>query len=492
MVTAALILANRAYLDHAAPRGAPEPGAVSNGGLLAAVRPVIAPWDGRRGTTWIGAGRGTFDRDWVDAEGAEVIPSARGPISHRRLFFAEETWNGHYGAVANSFLWPLLHLVREPLPERVDYYPEPAAPTAEQWAQYQAVNTAFADAGVLQEGQPTVWVHDYQLALVPALLRKRGFGGRIGFFLHTPFPDLAVAGRYLDETARAHFREFVAGILGADLAGFQSADDLRRFQHTAEALCGAFGDRDRDGTRLRYEGRSIAIGSYPVGVDVDEILAIAAGAAVPAGMESLLRSGLPLVVGLERADFTKGIPERLRAVAAAYRSGAKFAYIGVAAPTRTGVRAYARLGAAIESAAADATIAAESAGCPFLHTQSVLSWPEVIGLQRRANVVFTSSLADGLNLVPIQAAVAQSLKPDGERAVIITGRDAGVAKAFAGFESEGLAPVDPLDPEAMTAALLDALHGRPGRVSDRLVTKIRENGALAWATRFLTDLEHTC
>lgn len=488
MATAALILANRAYLDHEVPRGAPEPSAAANGGLLAAVRPVIAPWDGHSGTTWIGAGRGTFDRDWVDSDGFELIPSFRGPVCHRRLFFDDETWAGHYGAVANSFLWPLLHLVRGPLPELTGYYPVPAAPTEVEWASYKAVNVGFAEGGSGERAHPTAWVHDYQLALVPSLLRDRGFPGRIGFFLHTPFPDLEVASRYLGVAARGHFSEFVAGILGADLAGFQSQADVRRFAHAAEELCGAV----TDGATLRFEGRCVSIGSYPVGVDVDELLAIAADGPPPAGMESIVESGLPLVIGLERADFTKGIPERLRAIAAAYRGGAKFAYVGVAAPTRAGVSAYAGLAAAIQSAADEAANAANDAGCPFLHTQAVLAWPEVIGLQRRADVVFTSSLADGLNLVPLQAAIAQSLKPAGRRAVIITGRDAGVAQAFAGFESDGLVPVDPLDHEAMTQALVEALRGRPGRVSDRLVTAIRANDAFSWATRFLTDLERRC
>ena len=488
MATAALILANRAYLDHEAPRGAPEPGVAANGGLLAAVRPVIAPWDGESGTTWIGAGRGTFDRDWVDSDGFELIPSFRGPVAHKRLFFDDETWDGHYGAVANSFFWPLLHLVREPLPERTGYFPAPASPTSAQWADYEAVNRSFAEAGAAQDGHSTAWVHDYQLALVPAMLRERGFEGRIGFFLHTPFPNLALARRYLAGAALDRFRQFVSGILGADLAGFQSENDARRFREVATALCGATGD----GARLRINGRTVLTGSYPVSVDVEELLTIARQADPPAGMEAIIEAGVPLVVGLERADFTKGIPERLRAIAAAYRCGAKFAYVGVAAPTRGGVLAYAGLAAAIDSAADEASHAAAAAGCPFLQTRAVLSWPEVIGLQRRADVVFTSSLSDGLNLVPIQAAIAQSLKPAGERAVIITGRDAGVAQSLAGFEYDGLVPVDPLDHEAMTQTLLNALDGKPGRVSDRLVAAIRDNDALAWATRFLTDLEGAC
>jgi trehalose-6-phosphate synthase len=115
----------------------------------------------------------------------------------------------------------------------------------------------------------------------------------------------------------------------------------------------------------------------------------------------------------------------------------------------------------------------------------------VVALQRDADVVFTSSLADGMNLVPLQAAVARSLRAPGERATIITGKDAGVASAYAGFEEDGLVSVDPLNPRAMEETLLAAIAGELPRVSDRLIAAVREHDAHAWATSFLGDLEDT-
>ena len=121
------------------------------------------------------------------------------------------------------------------------------------------------------------------------------------------------------------------------------------------------------------------------------------------------------------------------------------------------------------------------------------SWAQVdVALQRDASVVFTSSLADGQNLVPFQAAIAQSLRPPEERAVIVAGRDAGVCQTFQGFEADGLVPVDPLDADSMTFALTEALEGRPGRISDRLIDEVRRHDAQAWATGFLADLEAPC
>jgi trehalose 6-phosphate synthase len=487
--SADLILANRAYLDHDSPPGGNAPSRAGNGGLLTAVRPVIAPWDGHTGTTWIGAGSGDFDREWADERGFELIPTDQGKLRHRRLFFDEATWRAHYGAVANSFFWPLLHLVREPLPDVTSYYPRPETPAASEWDAYRRVNEQFAAAVLEEPGSGrSCWVHDYQLALVPGLLRDGGFKGPVGFFLHTPFPDINVVSRYLDATERVMLGSFIGGILGADLVGLQSKHDVQRFIHAAQQLCGA---AVVDGGVLVF-GRTVKVDAYPVGMDSDELLTVAREAPTPTRLAEFQRDGLPLVVGLERSDYTKGIPERLRAVARAMREGARFAYLGIAAPTRVGVPAYERLRETIEPLAAAAGEAARAAGLPFRHAHEVIDWSEVVALQREADVVFTSSLADGMNLVPMQAAVAQSLRPRGERAVLITGRDAGVASAFTGFEQDGLVPVNPLDDDAMVWTLKNALAGKPGRVSDRLVAEVRRHDALAWATRFLTDLERAC
>ncbi len=113
----------------------------------------------------------------------------------------------------------------------------------------------------------------------------------------------------------------------------------------------------------------------------------------------------------------------------------------------------------------------------------------MLALLREADVVFTASLADGMNLVPLQAAVAQSSRPAAERGVVLAGRDAGVSSAYAGFEEDGLVPFDPLKPEGATRVLLDALKGRPGRISDRLVAAVREHDAHAWGRNFLGALD---
>ncbi len=480
-----IILANRAYLDHHSPPGSTQAEA-GNGGLLAAVRPIVAPWEHGEGTTWIGAGRGEYDRDFCDDNGIEFIETARGQLRHQRIFVDDETWDAHYKRVSNSFLWPLLHLVRAPLPKLRGYYPRPQIPTDGEWAAYQRVNEAFARAALAQPLRDTCWVHDYQLALVPQLLREMGFGGQAGYFLHTPFPALEMASAFLDETGRTRFAQFVRGVLGADLAGFQNEADVERFREAAATLCGA----EPTACGVRIDGREVRLAAYPVGIDPDEIVEAAKKGSVPAEVQDAIRPGLPLVIGLERADFTKGIPERLEAVRGAFERGFTFSYVGVSAPTREGVDVYAGLEEAIARASAEAEYAAVKAGGTFLQINASISWESVVALQREADVVFTSSLADGMNLVPLQAAIAQGLRPAEQRGTILAGRDAGVSIAFAGFSTDGLVPVDPLDTQSMTDILCRALSGGLPRVTDRLIDAVRENSAHHWATRFLADLEN--
>ena len=482
-----LILANRAYLDHESPRWADSPSSPGNGGLLAAVRPVIEPWDGEHGTTWIGAGLGRYDREWTGERGFELLETPRGALRHRRLYFTETNWHGHYASVSNSFLWPLFHLVRSDLPQFTGYYPAPEAPVARDWAAYQSVNSAFAEAAADEPAAAWAWVHDYQLALVPRMLRGRGFQGRIGFFLHIPFVDCRVAARYLSGAAGESFRRVVEGMLGADLLGFQTEADVARFQRAAVAFCGA---SVTDGG-LMVDGRQLRTGAFPVGIDPEDVLTVARTAPVTPRVKAAREAGLPIVVGLERGDFTKGIPERLRAITEAYRRGERFAYIGIAAPTREGVHAYDSLEGAIETEAHAARAAAAEVGSTFVHARANVGWADVVSLQRDADVVFTSSLSDGQNLVPLQAAIAQSLRRAGERGLVITGRDAGVASTFADFSGDGLVPVDPLDAASMLETLRHALRGEPGQISDRFIDAVRQHDALTWATGFLAALEDT-
>ncbi len=461
---------------------------ITSGGLLAALRSVVSPWNGGSGATWIGVGKGRFDDAWVDDEGFEFIPIEQGVVRHRRLFVSADDWAGHYSMVANAFLWPLLHLARLPLPEVTGYYPSPRSPDERSWEAYERVNAAFA-AAAQAEGPATVtWIHDYHLALAPARLRAMGHASPIGFFLHTTFPDPDMVERECDARGQQLFRRTWEGMLGADRVGLQSEPDVERFIETSLR----YGARAVEGG-IECGGRRIAVGAHPIGID-ERPAAETGPPALPEVARPALavaERGVPLVVGLERTDYTKGIPERHRAIARAFDRGGRFAYLGVSAPTREHVPGYGALREAVESTATEAAAAARDAGGYFRWSHHSLTWGEVTALLERADAVFTSSLADGLNLVPLQAVLAQAGRPEAERGVVVAGRDAGISSVYAEYEGEGLIIVEPTDADAMLGAVFRATTPTTRRISDRFVAAVRANGARAWAESFLTDLEST-
>ncbi len=473
-----VIVANRAYADHDTPDGAPPTG-TAVGGLVAVLRPAAG-----EGTAWVGAGRGRYNRERVDDRGEEWLSTPSGQLRHRRVFFAEEEWRGFYELASNAFLWPLLHLVR-PFPQLTAYFPPPLTPTTEAWSAYRRANEAYAESAASMDAEHA-WVHDYQLGLVPVKLREAGYRGAIGFFLHTPFPEWEIAQQFLDEQGRACFAEWLRGLLAADLVGVQSPADARRLLRAAAALAGA---RETDGG-LRADGRFVAVEAHPVGPDADAVEGPARAAPDPRWLAELRATGLPLVVGLERGDYTKGIPERLRAVATLLHRGRRFIHVGAEAPTRSTVPGYEALASAIRDASAEAARTAAAAGVPFELRREALPWEEVVALLRAADVLVAASLADGMNLVPLQTALAQAMRPAEARAVLVVGADTGVAAAYGPeFAGAGFVAVDPLDERALADAIGAALDGRPGRISDAFAQTVRRRDARAWASRYLNRLE---
>lgn len=472
------IVANRAYLDHEEPAGEETAPRVA-GGLVTVLRPVAG-----EGTVWVGAGRGAFDRAWVDEAGEEWFETAGGRLRQRRVFFAPEVWHGFYDLTANGFLWPLLHLVR-PFPALTSYFPSPRTPSAADWQHFRLANEAYAHAVVAVDAE-RAWVHDYHLGLVPGLLRERGFRGPIGFFLHTPAPSWRAVRACLDGEGLARFAEWLRGLLGADLVGVQSMADAGRLQEAAAALLGA----DPVAGGVRFKGRFVAIEAHPVGPDAGAVLEAASAGRDPDWLSALRRHGLPLLAALERADYTKGIPERLRAVARSLRAGARFLHLGIEAPTRETAPGYEAFARAAEEAARVAREAAEAAGLPFEERHQALPWEAVVAVLRSADVVVAPSLADGMNLVPLQAVLAQAVRPPAERGALVVGRETGAAALYGErFAGRGLLLVDPLDERGFSDALARALAGGAGRIGDDFVAAVRGNDARSWARRYLARLE---
>jgi trehalose 6-phosphate synthase/phosphatase len=230
----------------------------------------------------------------------------------------------YYGGFSNRTLWPLFH-----------YFLGRTEISATTWAVYELVNERFAQAAA-EEGSENalVWVHDYQLLRMPRYLRRLAPKRRIAFFLHIPFPAYDIF-RLLPWA-----RSIMRGMLSCDLVGFQSAEHAEHFINCAERLLGC--DVDRAAGTVQFEGRPVAAQSHPIGIDVAHIEKVAERVKPQSTWDDPIE-----ILGLDRLDYTKGIPERLRAVEIfferypSYRG--KTVFVQLAVPTRTGVAEYQAL-----------------------------------------------------------------------------------------------------------------------------------------------------
>src|SRR5579872_842878 len=256
----------------------------SSGGLVAALRTVEQPhlWVGWPGTV-------------VPAELEAPVAAALAAESCRPIFLTASEEHDFYERMCNDALWPLFH-----------YFVDRFRFTAEAWRSYVAVNDRFAST-IAEAAAPAaqVWVHDFHLALLPEALRRRRPDLAIGFFLHIPFPSSELY-RLLPPRS-----ELLRGMLGADYIGFHTGDYVRHFRSSCLRVLGI----DSQPDTIEHGGRLIGIGVHPIGVDVQsfrETLRQPETAVAQADLAERYE-GKRLVLGVERLDYTKGIPQKLEA-----------------------------------------------------------------------------------------------------------------------------------------------------------------------------------
>ncbi len=372
----------------------------------------------------------------------------------------------YYEAYGNGVVWPLFHSLTDRMPLR----PGP-------WATYEKVNQRFADA-VAKELRPddVVWVHDYQLMRVPALLRAKAQSARIGFFLHIPFP----AGEVF--SALPGRERVLEGLLGADLVGFHTAGYMRNFAAAVERLLGL----PVHGDRITYGGREVRLGVFPMGADV-------ARYADPAPSRS--RTPRPpidrrLLLGVDRLDYTKGIPRRLLAFEKLLETQAdlrgRVCFLQIAVPSRTDVPAYRRFRRQIDALVGRINGAyGTSAWTPVQYVARPVSQEQLVGLYRTCDVMVVTPLRDGMNLVAKEF-VASRVDEDG---VLVLSEFAGAAD-----EMHEALLVNPYDVERVAEAMHDALLMSPDERRARMRSmrrRVIHSDAAHWAKSFLAALEET-
>jgi trehalose 6-phosphate synthase len=452
-VSALVIVANR--LPVQAPSRGRSPWTRAPGGLADALHRTLEA----RGGTWVG---------WPGGRNTTGLPTDLGYDLHPVQLDASDL-RGYYDGFANATLWPLYHdLLRPPAYHRA------------WWDDYVRVNRRFADA-VADVAAPraAVWVHDYHLQLVPALVRERRPDLRIGFFLHIPFPAA-------DLFARLPWRrEVLDGIAGADLIGFQTPRDAGNFCE-AEARFGCPGREER----VRHPFGGQRVGAYPVSIDYEHWAHLAHLPEVEERVIELRQSlGDPsaVLLGVDRLDYTKGIEHRLGAFRELLAEGRltvpESVLVQVASPSRDRVAAYRNERVRIEQLVGEINGDFARVGAPAVHyIHQPLEHVEVAALYRAADVMLVTPLHDGMNLVAKEFVAS---KP-ADRGVLILSEFAGAAHEL----TEALL-VNPHDIEGLKRAILTALSLPDGEVSRRmriLRSTVEAHTVHDWARSFLDDL----
>ena len=434
----------------------------SSGGLATGLK----PWHERSGGLWIGwpADLSRFSdaqREDTERQLAQlnIVPVA----------LSRDHVTRYYDGFANRVLWPLFHYLIDRVPVH-----------ASGWDAYVQANEAFADAAArVYRAGDIIWVHDYQLMLVPSLLRRRLPGAHIGFFLHIPFPSSEVF-RILPWRS-----EVLAGLLGADLIGFHTFAYMRHFMASLLHVDGVEVDVDR----VVSAGREVQLGVFPMGVDASAFAERADSPAVAAEVDAIRADAgeRQILLGVDRLDYTKGIPRRLRAVERVLARDPSLAdrvrYIQVAVPSRGEVDSYQKFRHEVEEIVGHingkyGTL--RSTPVHYIHRS--ISLEQLTALYRTADVMLVTPLRDGMNLVAKEFAASQV----DERGVLILSEFAGAVS-----ELDRALVVNPYDvddvAETITRALVMPTTERQARMK-ALRHRVFEHDVHAWAKRFIDRL----
>jgi alpha,alpha-trehalose-phosphate synthase [UDP-forming] len=428
----------------------------------------------QRGGTWIAHGAGSADRQACDARGCVRVPPDDPAYDLHRIWLTEEEERRYYGGFSNEGLWPLCHMVHVKPVFR-----------EEDWDAYQTVNRRFARAiaADLADASTPVFIHDYHLALVAAELRRVKPTARTAFFWHIPWP-------HIDQLRICPWRrEIVQGLLANDLLAFQVERDRKNFLAAVREEL----DLDTSGGVVRTGTRETHVVAAPIGVDFDRINAVARDRTLRAEQERLrreLRITAPIVgVGVDRLDYTKGIPERLDAIDRLLTERpdlkSRFVFVQIGVPSRSQLENYAALEKEIDEkvAAINSRHGRDAADGPIRYRKKALRLRRLVALYRLADFCIVSSLHDGMNLVAKEFVAAR----DDERGVLVLSELTGAAQ-----ELTRALIINPYDCAGFAEALLSAIEMPPGEQASRMRHMRRTvagHDVFVWASDILDNLE---
>jgi trehalose 6-phosphate synthase/phosphatase len=438
----------------------------SSGGLVAALGPLADGLDAQ----WIGWAGEPGERE--DSERQALLDTWRREHGFVAVDLEPGVARGFYEGYSNATLWPLLH----GFPGRIEF-------DSRTFEAYRAANERFAEE-VVQRYRPgdLIWIHDYQLALVPELVRARLPDAAIGLFLHVPFPASEIF-RILPDRA-----VLLRGLLGADFLGFQTHGDVHAFRRTVLEVLGRTSRLDQ----VELDDRTVALAALPVGIVGSEWTRRLGEARVQARIrdrreERATATDRRTLLSVDRLDYTKGIPERLIAYRELLRREpswrGRVQLIQVAVPSRERVPRYAELRRRVSELVGDINGEFGTADwTPVAYLRRTVPADELTVLYATADVAWVSPLRDGMNLVAKEYVTCQG---DGA-GVLVVSEFAGAAQEL----GEALR-VNPYDIDGSVETIARALTMPEAERRTRqaaLLARVRRNDAAAWSERFLEGL----
>jgi trehalose 6-phosphate synthase len=426
-----------------------------------------------RGGVWVAHAAGSADRAVVDERGSVEVPPDAPAYRLRRLWISADDEEKYYGGYANTGLWPLCHQAHVRPVFRAD-----------DWDAYQRVNQLFAETVAIEAPpEASVFLNDYHLAMVAKYLRARRPLLRTALFWHIPWPD---SDRLRICPQR---KDLLEGLLSNDLLAFQLPRDQRNFLTAAADELGVA----TSGDIVYFGDRPVRVLAIPIGADFDRITGILADEGLEARMRQLSHDlrldGRVIGIGVDRLDYTKGIPERMaaidRALAERPELAGTLAFVQIGVPSREEVPGYAQISQEIDDLVAKVN-ARHGAGPddgPIRYLKQSFQLPDLVALYRLARFGIVSSLHDGMNLVAKEFVAAR----DDLDGVLILSELAGAAQ-----ELEEALIINPYDERGFTDAILEAVD-MPSWERRRRMQALRRRVAgrdvLVWASDILERLE---
>jgi alpha,alpha-trehalose-phosphate synthase [UDP-forming] len=438
-------------------------------GLVTALEPILRACDG----TWIAQATGDADRETADEHGCLGVPPDNPQYTLRRVWLSPDEVRGFYLGFANEGLWPLCHIAH-------------TRPTfrSEDWEHYEAVNRKFATAvleEISDEENPVVVVQDYHFALMPRLIKRVRPDARVAIFWHVPWPNPEAFGICPWQ------RELLGGLLGADLIGFHIQTHCNNFLDTVDRTLECRIERDRNA--VSRNGHLTAVRRFPISVAMEEQAPAEDSpylerAALLAGHG--VRSAF-LGVGVDRIDYTKGIPERFRGLERFFEKHpvyrGEFTFVQIGAPSRSEIRRYHDLMIEVEQEAERINRRFQTAEWrPIVFLPSHHSREAILPYYRSSDLCMVTSLHDGMNLVAKEYVAARS----DDQGVLILSRFTG-----ASHELVDALVVNPYDTEEVADSIHHALEMTPEERHlrmGRMRAVIRENNIYRWAGNLIAEL----